>query len=80
MIPQIQLYKNSPSYCAKVPNRKLTIVCDDGKKIVVDKFISKQKGKSSDTIADTIKNMFFEIFPNLDNEYKKMFSHHKGRV
>lgn len=74
MIPEIQAYKNTVSFQASVPVRKIASVSRNGRKAAVDKFIPELKKQNTDTIAVTLKNMFFEIFPNLDKDYRKMFN------
>lgn len=80
MISHIQSYKSRPLFCAKIPNRKLTIICDNGKKVTVDKFISDPKNHKSKSVTKVLQDVFFELFPNLDKEYKKMFEHYKNKV
>lgn len=74
MIPEIQAYKNTISFQASVPVRKIASVSRNGRRAAVDKFIPELKKHNTDTLAVTLKNMFFEVFPGLDKDYRKMFN------
>ena len=74
MIPEIQVYKNTVSFQASVPVRKIASVSRNGRRAAVDKFIPELKKHNTDTLAVTLKNMFFEVFPGLDKDYRKMFN------
>lgn len=74
MIPEIQAYKNTVSFQASVPVRKIASVSRNGSRAAVDKFIPELKKHNTDTLAVTLKNMFFEVFPGLDKDYRKMFN------
>lgn len=59
------------SFQAKVPNKKLVITCfNNSKNFVADKvnfdMIKNSRSKFS------IRDMFFEMFPNLDPEYRAL--------
>lgn len=80
MIPKIQLdyYNKNVQFGTCKPNRKISVICDNGKEIVVDKLIRKESNKTS--VLENVKHIFFELFPKFDPEYKSLFGHLDKRV
>lgn len=77
MIPKVQTnfqenYNNS--FKAKLPDKKLVITCYDGKEVIVDKLnFDRYLGKNKkDNFLNSIKDILFEFFPNLDESYRKI--------
>ncbi len=62
---------NTVTFQAKVPKNKLIVDCWNDKQVVMDKLIIKESKKVS--VFESLKQMFFELFPKLDPEYKKIF-------
>lgn len=79
MIPQVQMYQNKSSFRAKLPGQKLAVVYENGKKVVSDKFVKRNPDKQ-ESVINNLKDMFFEIFPDLDKEYRKILSQQKNKV
>lgn len=76
MITAVNSYKQNNNVTfgfAKLSHKKIVSECFDQKHSSADKFIKKpvQKG----TALWSIKQMFFEVFPKLDPDYKKFFGH-----
>lgn len=80
MITAIQPYiqNSNPVFGAKLPGRKVVVDCFEGKQVIIDKFIKKPNEK--ETVFQNLKHMFFETFPKLDPEYKKVFGHLDKKV
>ena len=73
MIPAIQTYSTTV-FEASVPNNKTIKECIN-KGEAVDCFISKSSLKK-ESILDSLKNIFLEMFPKLDPEHRKLYKTH----
>ncbi len=75
MIAAVQSYSQNnnfaPGFGAKFPKRKVIVECLGGKQVTIDKPIVKPV--KADSLLENMKHMFFEAFPKLDPEYKKVF-------
>lgn len=62
--------KNTP-FGAKLPSRTVIVENFSGKQVIIDRVIKKPVEK--DSAFQTLKHMFFEVFPKFDPEYRKLF-------
>jgi hypothetical protein len=73
MISKIQLYsqKSNSTFGASIPKNKLVIEYLGENNVLVNKSIPKE------TIFTRLKNVFFELFPKLDPEYRNFMKKSK---
>jgi len=77
VIPQVGLYQHSSniSFRANLPKQKIPALSENSKKLIQDKFLPQNQ--NTETLVERIKNIFSELLPTADPEFRKMMKETK---